>query len=98
MRSMTIVLIHGTFSPEASWTQPTSELRRALQRQMGADAHLESFPWSGKNTAVERYAGAQDLMEHLRSVTVDYPGTPIAIIAHSHGGNVTLRALTQLPI
>jgi len=59
------------------------------------DYSLRWFCWSGANSIFERNRAATKLATELKADLKDRSATPI-IIAHSHGGNVALRALSQL--
>jgi hypothetical protein len=51
------------------------------------------FNWSGDNSVFQRAKAATDLKLYLeKHLTLD---TPLMIIAHSHGGNVAMQAITQ---
>jgi hypothetical protein len=52
-----------------------------------------AFKWSGDNTHEAREEGAQKLCALLFDLRKSDPEARIHIIAHSHGGNVALRAI-----
>src|SRR5262249_38423787 len=54
------------------------------------------FLWSGANSIIERYRASIKLAREIRRDRHLYPEAVQLIIAHSHGGNVALRALAQL--
>ena len=56
------------------------------------------FLWSGANSVRERDRAARQLVEHIRAKQSEYPSSTQVLIAHSHGGNVALRALDQLGV
>jgi hypothetical protein len=56
------------------------------------------FLWSGANSVQERDKAARELVEHIRAKQSDHPSSTQVVIAHSHGGNVALRALDQLGV
>jgi hypothetical protein len=96
-----ITLIHGTFAPNAAWTQPGSDLRKFLERRLGGPGRVqfEVFNWHGflgtrfNNAHKYRRQGSQRLREHLAEVCKPFEGPKRFLIAHSHGGNVALHAL-----
>jgi pimeloyl-ACP methyl ester carboxylesterase len=99
-----VVLVHGTFSPRAEWTQPTSSLVRAIQNEF-QDARLQfyRYDWPGlfggslNNTHFQRYAASLRLAEFLGKLRSDHPTAELFVIAHSHGGNVALYATKKEP-
>lgn len=65
------------------------------------DFDVEEFAWSGQNDHYERLKAASQLATYLNRVSDDaekrYGRTvPIAVIAHSHGGNVFLASVPEL--
>jgi hypothetical protein len=54
------------------------------------------FLWSGANSVHARDCAARKLSDELRKDLQDDPAARALIIAHSHGGNVALRALQHL--
>lgn len=83
-----IVLVHGTrfFGSRSDWTLPGSDFSKTIERLTGLP--LLMFDWGGWNTYRSRVRGAHSLARFLR----DLDG-PVAIIAHSHGGNVARLAI-----
>lgn len=90
--SVTIV-IHGTFAANETWHQSGGEFPRALRSSYPKlpdscpqkNAAIVSFRWSGHNNAQARIRAAKDLGD----LVLSYPDNePIAIIGHSHAGNV----------
>ncbi len=92
--SYIVFLVHGTFARGAEWTRPASKLSQRLQEELGNEAILKRFEWSGQNSAVARYVGGRKLQGRLRSSLRRHPEAKHIVIAHSHGGNVALRAVT----
>ncbi|TKB24220.1 hypothetical protein FCL47_18710 [Desulfopila sp. IMCC35006] len=91
--STVITLVHGTWAQNAPWIQESSPLRTALQRALGKDTVFRPFLWSGENSFAGRLAAAEDLRKFLQEGIEQSPGGRQVIIAHSHGGNVTMKAL-----
>ena len=80
------------------WFEKGSQFRTALETQlntMSVGYSLRSFCWSGANSVFERDRAATKLAAELKADLQDPSAAPI-IITHSHGGNVTLRALHHL--
>lgn len=94
--SQIIVLVHGTWARHAPWTLPKSRLRASLSRVFGANVLFERHPWSGANRFGARSRAAAALKERIRLLRTRHPTVPIAIVAHSHGGNIALSAVSQL--
>jgi hypothetical protein len=82
----------------ARWFEKGSRFRTTLETQLNTlsvDYSLRSFCWSGANSVFERDRAATKLAAELKADLQDPSAAPI-IITHSHGGNVTLRALRHL--
>jgi hypothetical protein len=54
-----------------------------------------TFQWSGDNTHEAREEGARELCTLLRKMRSADPEARLHLIAHSHGGNVALRAVER---
>jgi hypothetical protein len=78
-----ILLVHGTFAPNAPWTRPDSLLCQQLRTHLN-DPDIRSIPWSGRNTFVARTQAGECIAEAVQSIPSD---VPVAIICHSHGGS-----------
>lgn len=82
-----VLLIHGTFARKNEWTQPASPLATALSEA----TTVATFRWSGANSMRCRAAAAQGLRRSIEELTrrgYDH----IGIVAHSHAGNIALKA------
>jgi len=88
-----VTLIHGTFEPQARWTQPDSPFVRDLPSTPNQSVRCDRFEWSGENTHRDREAGAAKLRAHIRNENYTDAAAQRLLIAHSHGGNVVLHAL-----
>ena len=89
------------FLPKWLWFADGSEFRSRLTAALskrGLSAQISPFLWSGANSVGERDKAARELLEHIRTKQSDYPSCTQVVIAHSHGGNVALRALDQLGV
>lgn len=81
------------------WFEEGSQFRTGLDEALKSaslDWPIRPFLWSGANSVHARDCAARELSDQL---TKDLQGDPDAravIIAHSHGGNVALRALQLL--
>lgn len=95
-----IVTVHGTNDADAAdegerWWQQGSAFTRHLVHRLGErgvpDAEILPLHWSGKNSDYDRLKGSARLARVLKDL--HRAGRPHAVIAHSHGGNVTLEGL-----
>ena len=91
-----VTLIHGTFSPNAAWTQPGSLLRDALSEHFGDGMLVHPFNWTGANNIYARIDAADGLLAHIEEVRLAHPEARQVLIAHSHGGNIALQAVSHL--
>jgi hypothetical protein len=65
-------------------------------KEKSIDAVIESLFWSGSNSVFERDAAARNLAVLLSAKMSKPSAPPVTVIAHSHGGNVALRAIQLL--
>jgi hypothetical protein len=93
--AVVITLVHGTFAPDAPWTRPDSALRSRWPATPERPVRFSVFEWSGGNSHQARVTAAGELAEHIRALTTEYRTASHLVIAHSHGGNVALSALSQ---
>jgi hypothetical protein len=79
------------------WFEEGSPFRTRLDTELSDISH-ESKPlyWSGKNAIFERDKAARVLAEYISTEHLEHPGSTQLIIAHSHAGNIALRALQHL--
>ena len=87
----------GVF-PKWLWFADDSEFRNRLTAALskrGLSAQMSPFIWSGANSIRERDKAARELAEHVRAKQLEFPHSTQVVIAHSHGGNVALRALDK---
>lgn len=85
-KKMMVTLLHGTWARNAPWTQTGSPLRTCLEQ---AGYRVEVANWGAGISFAERSDGAFLLRRHL----LEHPEYEHVVIAHSHGGNVALRAI-----
>jgi RHS repeat-associated protein len=88
-----IVFVHGTWSNTVD-AFPLGFVRD-VQSHFGNDQAVRFFNWSGENNDAARNKAAEDLANLLRDYHKKNPCDPIRVVAHSHGGNVTLLASQQ---
>jgi hypothetical protein len=103
-----ITLVHGTwgrgFFPKPRraaqtpfWFAEGSPFVARLHTELGDIPHkVNRLIWSGANSIFERDKVAHVLAEHLSAEHAEHPEATQLVIAHSHGGNITLRALHLL--
>jgi hypothetical protein len=90
-------LLGQSSEPPPSWFEEGSSFFTRLTTELGGISHkISLLPWTGANSISERDQAAHDLAKHLSTEHADQPQATQLIIAHSHGGNIALRALHQL--
>jgi triacylglycerol esterase/lipase EstA (alpha/beta hydrolase family) len=88
----TVFLVHGTSAQGAPWIRPDSKLATAIATAY-PNVRIVPFDWSGDNSHQARVTAGHQLASRIRQVMEEIPESRIAIIGHSHGGNVALYAL-----
>jgi hypothetical protein len=110
--SINITLLHGTWgqgflkndteshtSNSKRWFSSNSEFSNNLinnLKERGIVCRVTSTLWSGSNSIVARDEAAAILAQHLNSQHKEHPNTKQIVVAHSHGGNVALRATNYI--
>lgn len=89
-----IVLVHGTYQPEAAWTLPASALSQEVRRAL-PDVALYRFRWTGRNSHQARLDAGAALRIELARLRGAAGGRRLGVVTHSHGGNVLMYALAQ---
>jgi hypothetical protein len=98
---MTIVTVHGTFARNwlirkfyggRGWWHANSYFCQKLLEKIPGCAFVE-FEWSGKNSHSARIAAGAELARLLTLIRREKPNENVVVIAHSHGGNVALKAI-----
>lgn len=105
-----ITLVHGTWargivrtlllrtSKEVQWTTENSRICNAVKKELGAlNCKFRPFTWTGFNNHWARSRATQRLRRDLRKSLEAYPLAKHIVIAHSHGGNIALRAIEVAP-
>ncbi len=94
-RQVVIHLVHGTFAPDAPWTQSDSSFQKKLKcRLPELDVQFEAPQWGGQNQHSARLRAATKLREGIRKHATR--GIPQVLIGHSHGGNACVLACRDL--
>src|SRR5215468_3962074 len=103
-----ITLVHGTwgrgFFPRRQrqdrppfWFEERSPFLAHLSAELGdIPQKIKPLLWSGANSIFVRDKTAYVLAEHLSAEHAEHPQATQLVIAHSHGGNIALRALNHL--
>jgi hypothetical protein len=107
-----ITLVHGTWPrgffrtffwtprrrhPSPLWFEDGSPFLSRLSAELHDISHkITPLLWSGENSISERDKAAHVLAEYLLDEHAQHPQATQLVIAHSHGGNVALRALHHL--
>src|SRR5262249_27317480 len=98
-----VTLVHGTqlipVKRSALWSDSRSSFSKqliALAEQFDADITVTPFNWRGANSIIRRDRAAESLAEFLRHEHGEFPDSIQIVIAHSHGGNLALRAFERL--
>jgi hypothetical protein len=80
-----------------AWMDTQSSFREHPSwKKSNAKLHFRIFNWSGANSIWHRDRAAKMLVDLLRADFEKEPKAKHIIIAHSHGGNVALRAMALL--
>ncbi|WP_368939118.1 hypothetical protein [Proteus mirabilis] len=83
-------LVHGTFEPNASWTESESKMCKSI-RSRNPNVGISRFIWDGKNSELSRKQAADQLKVHIEKSPAKYN----YIIAHSHGAAI-VREMSYL--
>ena len=87
-----VTIVHGTYARHAKWMQDGQRLPDALGEPDGT--LLRRFCWRGRNRHADRAEAAIELRAVLVDLTTRHPAAEHHVVAHSHGGNVVLDAVS----
>jgi len=88
---------HQRRDPPPLWFEEGSPFLAHLTTELGDISYkIKPLRWTGENSIVKRDETAHVLAEHLSAEHAEYPRATQLVIAHSHGGNIALRALHHL--
>lgn len=87
-----VTLVHGTFFPNAEWTQTSSNFSNDLRKHL-LGVVLRRFQWSGENSPSARHQASFKLLFYLEAISNEFPDCEHYVVAHSHGGSVALYCL-----
>jgi hypothetical protein len=84
-------------NPPPFWFEEGSPFSARLGTELGDIPHkITPLLWSGANSIYVRDKTARILAKHLSAEHAEHPQATQLVIAHSHGGNIALRALHHL--
>jgi hypothetical protein len=92
-----ITLVHGTWGWFTPFLRSDSVLQNSLKKSLGQNTVFVPFRWSGLNSPRLRSRASKKLGEQLYETFAHYPESRQFIVAHSHGGNVVLKAFDNDP-
>jgi hypothetical protein len=82
------------WEPPPFWFEEGSHFLARLSAELHDIPHkITLLPWSGANSIRARDETAHGLAKYLSAEHAEHPQATQLIIAHSHGGNIALRAL-----
>jgi hypothetical protein len=85
------------WDPPPFWFEEGSHFLARLSAELGDIPHkIKPLLWSGENSIFERDKTAHVLADYLSAEHLEDSRATQLIIAHSHGGNIALRALHHL--
>src|SRR5262249_26121263 len=89
---------HQRRGPPPFWFEEGSHFLAHLTTELGDISYkIKPLRWTGENSIVKRDETAYVLAEHLSAEHAENPQAATQlVIAHSHGGNIALRALHHL--
>jgi hypothetical protein len=90
-----IYLVHGTWSATARWISHRSNFSERLSTRLEGSLLLDRVRWSGKNSLTAREQATHKLRLELQERLAQFPNSIHVIIAHSHGGNIALQAISE---
>jgi pimeloyl-ACP methyl ester carboxylesterase len=95
--SVHVVLVHGTFARNATWTEPSSALCASIAQHLaGHSVRFHRPQWSGANNHRDRVSAGAELARYVLEL-IEWEPAPCFLVGHSHGGTVITQALRQSP-
>ena len=92
-----VFLVHGSFAGNETWPLVVKDkisFASELKRAAGKSSTIHHFVWSGQNNHQARLDAAENLAREIEEFTEN--DDRIAVVGHSHGGNVALLAASKL--
>jgi hypothetical protein len=97
-KPLVITLVHGTWGSKSKWLEEESTIRKHLETSLKRRVEFVTPRWNGRNVSSARQEAASIVRNQLKENFERYKDAEQYIIAHSHGGNVTLYALEDRDI
>jgi hypothetical protein len=92
-----VLTLRQRSGPPPFWFEEGSPFLARLSAELRDIPHkITSLPWTGKNSIRARDETAHALARRLSAEHAEHPEATQLVIAHSHGGNIALRALLYL--
>lgn len=91
-----VLLVHGTWARNAAWTHPGSSIRTVIERCAPGPVLFLRVAWGGRNQFGSRQQATKSIERDLAHLRNYYPSSKFLVIAHSHGGNAALQAISSL--
>ena len=100
-----VIVVHGTFASGSNWWRPEGSFCALLNttlKDMGSHARcwnsipkdvVAEYGWSGLNSEASRTHAATILAKRILDLSLKQEVTKLHFVAHSHGGNVLIKAL-----
>lgn len=93
-------LVHGTwarghFVTSKAWSEAGHEVYEKLRTLLPMQTAIETFLWSGENSVSAREQAAKELRIHLENSLKEFPNDRHVVIAHSHGGTISILAMAD---
>lgn len=95
MRTIHIILVHGTFGRGSDWIKSGSVIRTHLKNNLLENVQFHVFKWSGLPSYVARHRASTELAHYIEALPETAGHCIYFIIAHSHGGNIAMYAMRR---
>lgn len=92
---LVVTLVHGTAGWRSSWLRERSRLRAHLESTFPGRIEFCRVSWSGLNSFKARRNGAVSLRRQIRENANRWPEARQVVVAHSHGGSLSIEALND---
>lgn len=92
---LVVTLVHGTAGWCSSWLRERSRLRAHLESTFPGQIVFCRVPWSGLNSFKARRNGAASLRRKIHENASRWPAARQVVVAHSHGGSLSIEALND---
>ena len=97
MKTLCVLLVHGTWGSSSEWKNEGSDFRAWLQAGLAGEyaaMELATIEWSGNNRWRAREHARVELTQQLQlRRRGDGGNTEYLVIGHSHGGNIATEAV-----